>query len=222
MAERPLGIFGGSFDPVHFGHLRLAQEAATAFGLERVLWLPAGQPPHRRDTVATARQRLDMVRLAIAGNPLFELDASEVLADAPSYTVTTLERLRLSLGGQRPLVLLLGADAYAGLSSWQRWRDLFSLAHLGLATRGAEDLDAGLLPAPLAAETLTRRCVDDAPGGCAAALAEQAAGRIACFALTRLDISATHIRAALAAHASPRYLLPNPVLDYIERHKLYR
>ena len=112
-----LGIFGGTFDPVHFGHLRLAEEAADALKLSSVRWIPAGQPALREEPKVGARQRLDMVRLAIAGNPRFELDAAEVESEQTSYTVPTLERLRRPgvCGAHRPLVLLVGADAFAGI-----------------------------------------------------------------------------------------------------------
>ena len=117
--RRPLGIFGGTFDPVHFAHLRLAEEAADALGLAGVRWIPAGRPALREAPRVSAGQRLEMVRLAIAGNPRFVLDEAEVRAAQPSYTVPTLERLRQPAlcGAQRPLVLLVGAVAFAGMSS---------------------------------------------------------------------------------------------------------
>src|SRR5258708_10614293 len=120
-----IGIMGGTFDPVHFGHLRLAQEAAEILGLARVRWVPAGRPWHRGAPLAPAAHRLEMVRLAIQKNDLFELDDAEIRQTAPGYTVETLERLRSEFGPQRSLVLLLGTDAFRNLSSWERWRDLF-------------------------------------------------------------------------------------------------
>ena len=131
----PIGIMGGTFDPVHFGHLRLAQEAAEILGLELVRWVPAGQPWHRVAPLASAAHRLEMVRLAIERNSLFELDDAEIRQTAPGFTVETLERLRGEFGAKRPLVLLLGTDAFRNLSSWQRWRDLFDLAHVFVAQR---------------------------------------------------------------------------------------
>jgi len=115
--SEPLGLFGGTFDPVHFGHLRLAEESIAHLGLGGVRWIPAGQPPHRGVPQVTAQQRLEMVRLAMANNARFSLDPSEVEAEAPSYTVHTLERLRRELGTQQSLVLLVGADAFAGLAT---------------------------------------------------------------------------------------------------------
>ena len=156
-----------------------------------------------------------MVRLAIAGNPAFTLDASEALSAAPSYSVETLERLRRQVGAQRPLVLLLGVDAFLGLSSWHRWQELFALAHLAVATRPGCQLDAERLDASLAGEFRRRLCHD------AAALGASESGSIFSFAITALDISATALRATLAAGDSVRYLLPDPVLDYISSHQLY-
>src|SRR5438046_249930 len=129
----PIGIMGGTFDPVHFGHLRLAQEAAEILGLQRVRWVPAGQPWHRGAPRAPAVHRLEMVRLAIGKNDLFELDDAEIRQTAPGYTVETLERLRSEFGPQRSLVLLLGTAASRNLSPWGLCRNLFPLAHVFVA-----------------------------------------------------------------------------------------
>ena len=212
----PLGIFGGTFDPVHLGHLRLAQEAAASLGLGEVRWIPAGQPPHREAPRVTPIHRLDMVRLAVADNPLFTVDPAEVESAAPSYTVLTLERLRRELGAAQSLVLLVGADAFAGLPSWHRWQELFALAHIAVAHRPGFTVDPASLPAPLAAEYAARRAVFPE------ALAEAPAGRIVAYPMTQLDISATAIRKYLANGASPRYLVPDAVIAYIESHYLYR
>lgn len=211
-----LGIYGGTFDPVHFGHLRLAEEARQNLGLSEVRWIPAGDPRHRPSPEVGAQHRLAMVRLALADNPTFTLDSSEVEQQSPSYTVPTLERLRSELGGHRPLVLLLGADAFAGLVAWHRWRDLFTLAHIGLSHRPGVHLDSASLPSGLAQEYCRRQ--QDSPDR----LRESPAGCIVPFAMTQLAISATAIRTCLQQGESPRYLLPDTVMDYIRRHKLYR
>jgi nicotinate-nucleotide adenylyltransferase len=210
---RPLGLLGGTFDPVHFGHLGLAEEACDALGLEAVVWSPAGRPPHRTLPCAGARDRTEMVRLAIAGNPRFSLDETEAASDAPSYTVSALERLRV-LHGRRPLVLLLGSDAFLGLATWHRWRDLFGLAHIAVATRPGSEL-AAALPAALAAG-VPRLDTD------AAVLGREASGSAVRFAMTPLAISASLLRARCAAGFSVRYLLPDPVREYILQHQLYR
>lgn len=214
--SEPLGLFGGTFDPVHFGHLRLAEESISHLGLGGVRWIPAGHPPHRGLPQVTGEQRLAMVRAATAGNPRFSVDASEVMAAAPSYTVHTLERLRHELGADRALVLLVGADAFAGLASWHRWRDIFSLAHLAVSHRPGFPVESASLPAALAEEFEARRLSD------IDSLKSSPAGAIATFAMTQLAISATQIRKLLANQLSARYLLPDAVLDYIQTHSLYR
>lgn len=216
-AARPLGLFGGTFDPVHFGHLRLAEEAVDTLGLAGVRWIPAGRPALRETPRVGARERLDMVRLAIADNPRFELDGGEVDADRPSYTVPTLERLRRPdhCGAQRPLVLLVGNDAFAGMTAWHRWESLFELAHIAVAHRPGYSVRSEDLPPALSEIFRHRHCAD--PG----ALAESPAGRIATFAMTPLDISATRIRALLSKGLSTRYLMPEGVIAHIHRHRFY-
>jgi nicotinate-nucleotide adenylyltransferase len=217
IAREPLGIFGGTFDPVHFGHLRLAEEAADVLDLARVRWIPAGRPALRDPPGVGARQRLEMTHLAIAGNPRFELDPAEVETLGPSYTVPTLERLRRpeACGADRPLVLLLGNDAFAGLTGWHRWERLFELAHVAVAHRPGYPVDPERLSPELAAAFRQRLCEDRRQ------LAETPAGRIAIFAMTPLCISATKIRSLLQNGESPRYLLPENVIEYIHRHRFY-
>ncbi|SMB21863.1 putative nicotinate-nucleotide adenylyltransferase [Sterolibacterium denitrificans] len=211
----PIGILGGTFDPVHYGHLRLAEQAREQLGLAEVRWIPAGQPPHRDTPRGTPAQRLDMVKLAIAGNPAFALDAGEAFSRAPSYSVDTLTRLRGELGARQALVLLLGSDAFLGLADWHRWRELFDLAHIAVATRPGSTLTMDKLPDALAAEFAARRCNH------ANEIGGRPAGGILPFTITALDISATLLRASLAEGRSARYLLPDPVLDYIFRQHLY-
>lgn len=214
--SEPIGLFGGTFDPVHFGHLRLAEEALTHLGLGSVRWIPAGNPPHRGVPQVTAAQRLAMVLRLTADNPHFSVDAAEVEAAAPSYTVHTLERLRRQFGPAQPLVLLVGADAFAGLPSWHRWADILQLAHVAVSHRPGFPVAANSLPAPLA-EVFRARQLADASG-----LRAVPAGGIVTFAMTQLAISATQIRKLLANDLSARYLLPDTVLDYIRAHSLYR
>ena len=214
--SEPLGLFGGTFDPIHFGHLRLAEEACDELGLAGVRWIPAGQPAHREAPQVTAAQRLDMVRLATAGNPRFSVDAAEVEAALPSYTVPTLERLRRELGEAQPLVLIVGADAFAGLPTWHRWRDLFALAHIAVSLRPGFSIDKSALPHELATEFCDRGSVDRG------ILRSRPAGAIVGFAMTQLAVSATQIRRQLAAGRSVRYLLPDAVVGYINQYQLYQ
>lgn len=212
----PIGIFGGTFDPVHFGHLRLAEEMAEALGLVTVRFVPAGTPPHRTRPRTGAHHRLQMVRLAIAGNPRFVLDDREVDLPRLSYTVETLASLRGELGADQPLCLLLGADAFLGLTTWHRWQDLFTLAHIAVAHRPGFPQSAwkDAMPEVLRTE-LEARMAHPQDLSC------RAAGLVVARPITALDISATHIRDALRAGHSPRYLLPDSVLDYIQAHQLY-
>lgn len=215
--EVVVGVFGGTFDPVHFGHLRLAEEAADTLGLAKVRWIPAGQPALRDTPRVGPRQRLDMVRLAIAGNPRFELDAAEVDAEQTSYTVPTLERLRCPdvYGPQQPLVLLVGADAFANMAGWHRWERLFELAHVAVAHRPGYAVEAEQLPTALAEVFRQRACTDPQR------LTTSPAGSIVSFAMTPLDISATRIRTLLSNRASARYLAPDCVLEHIRTHHFY-
>ena len=211
-----LGLFGGTFDPVHFGHLRLAEEAISHLGLSSVRWIPAGQPPHRGTPQVTPEQRLSMVLRSTAKNDRFFVDSAEVDAERASYTVETLERLRRELGSTQPLVLLVGADAFAGLSTWHRWREIFSLAHVAVSHRPGFPVEQASLPHELASEFADRyqpdtECLSAEPAGC-----------IVTFAMTQLAISATQIRKLIASGKSARYLLPDPVLDYIQTHQLYK
>ncbi len=214
--SEPLGLFGGTFDPVHFGHLRLAEESIGPLGLGGVRWIPAGQPPHRGTPEVTAAQRLEMVLRSTEKNARFSVDASEVEAAAPSYTIHTLERLRQELGETQSLVLLVGADAFAGLSSWHRWRDIFALAHVAVSHRPGFPVEISSLPQELAITFSDRRLFD------ASCLKAAPAGGIVTFAMTQLAISATQIRKLIANGSSARYLLPDSVLDYIDHHHLYR
>lgn len=214
-AMPPVGVMGGTFDPIHFGHLRLAEDMADALGLERVLFIPAGQPPHRGVPRTAASHRLEMVRRAIAGNPRFVGDAREMQRPQPSYTVDTLTALRAELGEAQPLWLLLGADAFLGLASWHDWRRLFELANIAVAARpGARLTQSDAIMEPLKSEISQRQVSSIGSAG-------GPAGSVLLRATPPLDISATAIRDILARHESARYLLPDAVLDYIHEHQLY-
>ncbi len=212
-----IGIFGGTFDPVHFGHLRPALELFEILGLEELRLVPAGTPPHRRPPRANSAQRLQMLRLAIAGQPGFVLDEREIERSGPSYMVDTLAELRSELGGQRPLCLLLGMDAFLGLTSWHRWEEIPRLAHLVVSHRPGwlpEHLDDHGGPlAELADGSMVEepRRLADAPGG-----------YIFMHPVTQLDISSTRIRALIRNGRNPRYLLPDGVWNHIREQGLYQ
>jgi nicotinate-nucleotide adenylyltransferase len=211
-----IGILGGTFDPIHFGHLRLAEELAQQLDLGEVRFIPSGRPWHRDVPGATPQQRLEMVQLAIAGNPRFRLDGREVSSAAPGYTVETLASLRQELGADRPLCLLVGADAFLGLATWHRWQELFELAHIVVAQRPGFSLLMEHMDDVLKAALEGRMSSDPRH------LQSTPCGKVLACPITPLDISATHIRVAIKAGKSPRYLLPDAVVDYIQTHNLYR
>lgn len=214
----PVGILGGTFDPIHIGHLRLAEEIVDACKLAVVRFIPSAIPPHRATPRVTAADRLEMTRLAIADNPRFGLDDRELRRAGPSYTVDTLTELRQECGAARPICLLLGADAFLDLATWHRWHELFSLAHVVVAHRPGFPVDSWALrmPQPLAREYEMRRLMQPL------ATHWTHAGGIATVATTALDIAATRIRGGLEAGRSQRYLIPDSVLDYIEARGLYK
>ncbi len=218
--DAPIGLLGGTFDPIHFGHLRLAEEARDALGLGQMRLIPAGEPPHRDTPRSPAAHRLAMAQLAIEGNPALVVDDIEIRQDGPSYSVLTLTRLREQLGAAQPLVLILGADAFEGLASWHRWQSLFELAHIAVANRPGYAPHGRRWPEVLSPE-LAKACdgrLLASPG----ALRDAPAGGIVAFDMTPLAISATLIRDLLAHGHSARYLLPDRVLDYIAAQHLYR
>ena len=212
----PVGILGGTFDPIHYAHLRLAEELANALDLAQVRFVPASVPPHRASPQVSAAHRADMVRLACADNTRFVLDDRECRRAGPSYTVDTLLELRAELGSACSLCLLMGLDAFLGLTTWSRWQRLFELAHMVVAHRPGFALDPGAVPATLARELDARRAQ------ATRALQQSPAGLVWLQAVTPLDISATAIREAIREQRSPRYLLPDSVLDYIHRSSLYK
>jgi len=209
-----IGLLGGTFDPVHFAHLRLAQEALDRLPLGSVRWIPSGQPGHRGSPASGVEHRLAMLRLAIAAEPRFTLDDADARSTALTFTVNTLTRLRAVFGPDTPLVLIIGADQLLALDTWREWKRLFGLAHIAVAERPRFEVQPGALTGDLALEYARRSA---AP----VELTTAPAGRIAAFGMTPLDISASAIRAGIAAGRSPRYLLPDAVLDYIASHHLY-
>ena len=151
-----LGVFGGTFDPIHCGHLELARELRETLGLSAIRFVPAGDPPHRSAPAASAAQRLAMVELAVANHPGLEVDAREIERTGRSFTVTTLEELRRE-DGRRALALVVGADAFLGLPTWHRWREIFGLAHLVVVARPGVAIDDRMAPELASEWTLTNR-----------------------------------------------------------------
>ena len=212
----PVGILGGTFDPIHYGHLRLAEEMLELANLRQIRFIPTGTPPHRDPPQVSARHRSAMVKLAIVDQPAFVLDAREVERTTPCYTVDTLRELRVELGAAQPLCLLMGGDAFLQLHTWHEWERLFELAHIVVGYRPGFTLEERIHTATpaLRSHYQQRWCTADA-------LSQQPAGGIAELAIPKLEISATLIRSRVADNRSIRYLLPNTVADYIHQHHLY-
>jgi nicotinate-nucleotide adenylyltransferase len=212
-----IGLLGGSFDPVHVGHLQLARDALTQLALAEVHFIPAGQP-WQKGVITDAMHRARMVMAAIGGDPRFALDMREIERSGPTYTVDTLRELRAALGEQLPLVLILGSDQYERLDTWRDWTRLLDYAHLAVARRA----DALLRPSYALQEYFNAHWARPP------AVHESAHGRIAEIEMTPVDASATEIRALLAQPPSPARddrlaeIVPAAVLDYIRAHRLYR
>lgn len=213
----PIGLYGGTFDPIHFGHLRLALELADAFRLERVVFLPAGLPYHRgREAHATAEQRLTMVKLAIQRDARLDVDDRELKRGGPTYTIDTLTEVRAERGPDVPLVFLTGSDAFARIESWHRWTELFELAHFAVAIRADDGAWASKGPGAFPKEVWPRITLN------LRELLGSPAGKVMTCAMTPLAISSTALRTAVREDASIRYLAPDPVVEYIRSHRLYR
>ncbi len=217
MGLAPIGILGGTFDPIHHGHLRLAQEALEQCSLAAVRFIPSGTPPHRNAPYATPQQRLNMVRLALRGNAAFMLDEHEIYRTDPCYTVDTLTALRAELGAQRPLCLLMGGDAFLLLHTWHEWQKLFSLVHIVLVQRAGRPLGNAINEADPALRHEYQTRMAPAPS----VLHDTPAGAILVLNMPLLEISATDIRSRCAAKKNIHSLLPDAVADYIHSHKLY-
>jgi nicotinate-nucleotide adenylyltransferase len=210
---RPIGVFGGMFDPVHHGHLRPALEVAEALALETVRVVPCGEPPHRAAPHASAALRRRLLAAAIADEPRFMLDPRELERPGPHYTVDTLAALRAELGPDRPLVLLLGADALGGLDRWHRWTELPTLAHLAVMRRPGHSLPEVGPVAELVAARLAAAPTE---------LGRAPAGMIWIQDVTRLEVSSTDLRARLARGASARWLVPDAAWELMRQSGAYR
>lgn len=208
--KRPIGLCGGSFDPVHFGHLRTALEVGGLLQLDSVRFVPSRLPPHREAPLASGNLRVQMLEAAIAGVDNFSVDQRELRREGASYTIDTLLSLHEEMP-DRSFVLILGMDAFLGLPGWHRAEELFDYTHFVVAHRpGWEPPRTGAL-----GDWLDARQVD-APGELSAG-----AGRIYVCPVTLLDISSTDIRAGVAGGGDPRYLVPESVRRIIVQKHCY-
>ncbi len=207
-----IGIFGGTFDPVHYGHLRSALEVKDIFGLTEVRLIPCANPLHREQPAVTAEMRLQMLDLAIKNQPGLKIDTRELdryaQHQAPSYMVDTLESLRLEFPTES-LLLFIGSDAFKHLTDWHQWQQLFDYAHIVVMTR------PGFETQQLDDFFKARLAVDIKE------LAQAPAGKLCFQQVTQLDISATAIRDIIARKQNPGFLLPDAVIEYIKQNKLY-
>jgi nicotinate-nucleotide adenylyltransferase len=207
-----IGIFGGTFDPIHFGHLRTAFELLQALRLNEMRFMPAGNPPHRESTAASAEERLAMVQAATADQPGFVVDDREIRRKGLSYSVDTMRTLRADFP-EGSLCLIVGMDAFLGLPKWRQWRELLELAHLVVAHRpGWRAPSMGPL-GELLVDRGTGRIND---------LHEAHAGCIYIHAVTQLEISSTEVRKLIGAGRDPRYLMPDSVCEIIAATGCYR
>lgn len=207
----PIALFGGTFDPVHYGHLRCADEARQKLGLKHLYLLPAGTPPHRDEPRATASQRLEMLRLAGSEFPFLLIDDRETLRSGPSYMVDTLQEVR-AVSPDPSLMLLIGQDAANHLHLWFRWELLFELAHIVILTRPG----ASTRYPPELAKQIQPRLVYDVFD-----LLRTKAGAVLHLEVQAIDISATNIKDMMLSGDSPGLLLPASVLEYINENRLY-
>lgn len=211
---RLIGLMGGTFDPIHFGHLRMAQELSNALSADEVRFIPSATPPLKQSSTP-AHHRAEMVKLAIADNPIFQLDTRELARSGPSYTIDTLASLREELGPDVALCWLMGSDAFLGLPNWHHWQSLLDFCHIVVAHRPNSPPAAEHMSEALKGLWLASRCHE------ASVLSQAAHGHILFQNMTALDISATKIRQDLSQHFNPRYLLPDAVLEYIDAQQLY-
>jgi len=210
--RKKIGLFGGTFDPIHIGHLRMALELKQQLGLDEMRLLPCHQPPHRGAPGATSAQRAEMLRIALSDCPDLQVDERELRRDRPSYTYETLQDLRLELGSEVSLVLCMGADAFAGLPGWFRWQELIELAHIVVITRPGSSLPESGGAADLL----------NAQGGELEKLNQAPAGAVVLHSPRLLPISATEIREQILRGESAQFLVPDGVWKYIEANGLYR
>jgi len=210
-SKSAIALFGGTFDPVHFGHLRTAKALCHQLPVETVRLIPCRQPVHRPDALASSRHRLAMLHLAVENTPELCVDDREICRDTPSYTLDTLKSLRAE-NPESPLGLAMGTDVFAGFASWHAWADIPGLAHLVVINR------PGIAPTHVA--PIAHR-IHAIPTDDPAALSTRLSGYIFFLTLPAIPISATQIRTGLAEGQAPTDLLPVAVWQYIKTHGLY-
>lgn len=212
-----IGLFGGTFDPIHWGHLRSAEEVSETYKLDRVYFIPASIPPHKRgQTTTLAQDRLQMVRLAVANNPRFAVSTVEISRPGVSFTVDTIREFASQLAKGDSLYFIIGLDAFREIGSWWEYKEIFPLCNFIVTSRpGSKESD------PLRGTGVAVRklfCYDSKQGN----YRHQSGKRVYFIELTDIAISASEVRALVANGKSVRYLIPSSVEKYIKTHRLYR
>jgi len=214
---KKIGLFGGTFNPIHLGHLRSAEEIGESFGLDEVIFIPASDPPHKnKGEILPASLRAEMVRLAIVNNPRFALSEVELQRPGKSYSVQTITHFRQRYGGDAQLYFILGLDAFLEINTWMDYAALFSLCHFIVMTRPG--FEKNFTPEHLPVEMAKDFCYDSQEGG----YAHRSGFLVFSKEITALDISSTKIRENIREHHSVKYLLPEPVQAFIDQNNLYR
>jgi nicotinate-nucleotide adenylyltransferase len=212
-----LGLFGGTFNPIHIGHLRAAVEVADAFNLDRLLLIPSARPPHKNtEDMASAQDRLEMVRLAVKGMPSIEASDVELARSGPSYTIETLRYFQDQVGPESTIHFIVGLDAFSEITTWKSYKQLFATAHFIVMTRPGSKLEN------LEDFIHTHISRDYECDRTSLLYGHPQWHSIFCFRITHLDISATQIRDSIRQDRSIRFLLPDTVERYIEAKGLYR
>ena len=207
-----IGVLGGTFDPIHYGHLRTALDVQQRLALDEVRFIPCGEPPHRNKPVAEPLQRLAMVRAAIAGQKKFIADDREIRRSGPSYMVDTLSSLKEDFKHES-LCLILGTDAFNGLEQWHQWNNIFDLANIVVMRRSSIDGQAKINKHLFSKIKGRMVDVDD--------LNKKQNGGVAFVPVTQLDISATEIRRQWQECQDIQFFLPDSVLTLIQQQNIY-
>lgn len=210
--QSPYILLGGTFDPVHFGHLRMAQEMLNKFPSADVFLMPSAYPPHRSEPAASPEQRIEMLRLVLDSIPHLHVDTRELERETPSYSVISLAEIREEIGS-KSLIFIMGTDAFAKLDQWHRWQELLGLTNILVIGRPSCELPRE----GIVAETYAQCSVSSA-----LELANHQNGKIAYYQMPQLDISSTFIRDQIKNGKSPRFLMPSVIIDYIQTHSLYK
>jgi len=209
---KPVAVLGGTFDPVHHGHLRLAIDIAETLGVEELRLMPGYQPVHRNNPSATAEQRLKMLQLAVEDIDILTVDDRELRRKGPSYTLLSLQEIRAEIGGDKPLYFILGEDAFNQFDSWYQWKDLINYAHLLVAVRPGKHPD-------VSGELKTFIHENEYKGD---GFPQTPSGNLVWLDNPMLEIASRDIRQRIIHNKNIRYLLPVNVFNYLESLKIYR